>query len=71
MSFRRRGVFAFLEVVRRRRDAAPTRVAFSGKPEIVMAGTRGSVAGDIGYYITMAWEDITMAWEDITMAWEV
>jgi hypothetical protein len=46
-------------------------VAFSGKPEIVMAGTRGSVAGDMGYYITMAWEDITMAWEDITMAWEV
>lgn len=34
------GVFAFLEVVRRRRDAAPTLVAFSGKPEIVMAIVR-------------------------------
>lgn len=32
----RRGVLAFVEVIRRRREAAPTRVAFSGKPEIMM-----------------------------------
>lgn len=34
------GVFAFIEVVRKRREAIPSRVAFSGKPEIVMAIVR-------------------------------
>eukprot|EP00434_Breviolum_minutum_P020828 symbB.v1.2.018374.t1/scaffold1462.1/size117239/7 len=34
------GVLAFVEVIRRRREAAPTRVAFSGKPEIMMGIVR-------------------------------